>query len=84
MKTLPCEIYRHATPEMAEDCLLEPILISTARMLASQGDLALPEQWHIIDIRVTTNSSIFSPEEKLSRITGTVVAGPRPPQSPVV
>ena len=70
-------------PEAAERCFLEPILIHTARMLAAQGEFDLPEEWHIANIKVATMPNVFNPEESLSRITGIVTPGPRPP-SPVV
>lgn len=67
-KQLPQRFAVMIKPEIA----LMPYVIDAAR----RGELNLPDEYHIEDVEVQINNSIFDPTNKLVRITGNVVAGP--------
>jgi len=74
MKQLPQKFAAHIYPAT----VLLPFVLEAA----NRGELELPKEWRIENIRVETHSSILDPEEKICRITGDVVSLPSEPGSP--
>lgn len=65
MKQLPQKFAAHIYPAT----VLTPYIVRAAL----NGELELPEEWHVENIQVETIPSILDPEIKMCRISGDVV-----------